>query len=250
MRRTRPVSRALREHVVIRQAGGFELQPFPINQVIAYLEWSLNRCIFSQFFPNLLLHGGVLEQDGDALIIVGESGAGKSTLSAALCLHGWRLLSDELTIISPTDGSLTGLARPVALKNAAIDLIRSLSRDAHIGPISRDTPKGDVAHMRPPASSVANVGQPAIPACFVFVQFENGAPIRVQQVPKARAFMSVAQNAALNYGSLGESGFNTLSRAIDSAVCYDFCYGEIHEAIDFFSSASWKSTAAHERAPA
>jgi HprK-related kinase A len=240
----------LRAHVVIRQAGGFELPPFPVNQVIAYLEWSLNRCVFSRFFPNLLLHGGVLERDGDALIIVGESGAGKSTLSAALCLNGWRLLSDELTIISATDGSLTGLARPVALKNAAIDLIKSLSEDAHIGPISRDTPKGDVAHMRPPVSSVSNVGQPAKPACFVFVQFENGAPIRVQQVPKARAFMSVAQNAALNYGSLGASGFITLSRAIDSAVCFDFRYGDIHEAIDFFGSGSWKSTAAHQGTPA
>lgn len=213
--------------------------------MIAYLEWGLNRCVFSQFFPDLLLHGGVLEQDGDALIIVGESGAGKSTLSAALCLHGWRLLSDELTIISPTDGSLTGLARPVALKNAAIDLIKSFSPDAHIGPISRNTPKGDVAHMRPPAASVSNVGQPATPACFVFVQFETGAAIQVQPVPKARAFMSVAQNAALNYGSLGESGFNTLSRAIDGAVCYDFRYGDIHEAIDFFCSGSWRSAAAH-----
>lgn len=241
------MSRKLRPHAVIRQTGGFELPPIPIHQVIAYLEWSLNRCLFSQFFPNLVLHGGVLDQDGEAVIIVGESGAGKSTLSAALCLHGWRLLSDELTIIAATDGSLTGLARPVALKNAAIDLIRSLSPDAHIGPISRDTPKGDVAHMRPPPPSVSNVGQTAKPACFVFVEFEDGASIQVRQVPKARAFMRVAQDAAINYSSLGESGFNTLARAIDSAVCYDFRYGDIHQAIDFFCSGSWRSAGALER---
>jgi len=242
VRQGRSVRRGLRVYAAIRQSGRFETPAFPVDQTLAQFEWSLNRCVLSQFFPRLLIHGGVLEQDGDAVIIVGESGAGKSTLSAALCLNGWRLLSDELTIISPGDGSLTGLARPVALKNDAIDLVKSLSPEAHMGPVSPDTMKGDVAHMRPPAASVHNVGQPAAPACFVFVEYEKGSPMRVQEVPKARAFMDVAQNAALNYRPLGELGFNTLSRAIDSAICLDMRYGDIHEAIDFFGSGSWKLT--------
>ena len=241
VRRVLPLSRGFRPHAVIRQRGRFETPPFLINQTAAQFEWALNRCVYSQFFPRLLIHGGVLEQNGEALVIVGESGAGKSTLSAALCLNGWRLLSDELTIISPEDGLLTGLARPVALKNEAIQLISTLSKDAHIGPVSRGTIKGDVAHMRPPPTSVSFVGQPARPACFVSIRYEPDSTLRVHEVPKARAFMDLAQNAALNYRSLGEAGFNTLSRAVDSAICYDIHYSDIHEAIDYFCAGNWKS---------
>ena len=95
VRRTLPISKGFRAHTVVRQRGRFETTPFPIGQTVAQFEWGLNRCVYSQYFPRLFLHGSVLEQSGEALIIVGESGAGTSTLSAALCLMGWRLLSDE-----------------------------------------------------------------------------------------------------------------------------------------------------------
>lgn len=247
VRQTRPISHGFRPHAVIHKEGGFKTPPFPISQAVAQLEWSLNGCIFSPLFDRLLIHGGVLERNGRALVIVGESGAGKSTLTAALCLNDWRLLSDELTIVSPTDGLLTGLARPVALKNNSIALIQSISPDAHIGPISPDTSKGDVAHLRPPPASVLNVDKPAKLNCFAFVHYEPDRPIRAQEVTKARAFMSIAQHAAINYSVLGEVGFNTLTRAIDSAICYDFHYGDIREAIDFFCSEKWYSAKSCEQ---
>lgn len=45
------------------------------------------------------IHGGALELNNKALIIVGESGAGKSTLTTALRLNGFGFLSDDLSAI-------------------------------------------------------------------------------------------------------------------------------------------------------
>jgi len=71
-----------------------------------------------------MLHAAVLEKNGRAVVLPGDPGAGKSTLTAALMLSGWRLLSDEITLVDRDDGLLVGLARPVSLKNASIDVIQ------------------------------------------------------------------------------------------------------------------------------
>ena len=47
----------------------------------------------------LVMHGNVLEKNGNAIVVCGHSSAGKSALSAALVKgSGFRLLSDDLTV--------------------------------------------------------------------------------------------------------------------------------------------------------
>ncbi len=232
----RPLSHRLRLRARIVHEGFFETAPVPIDQSVAYLEWSFNRCIFSEVYDRLLLHGAVLERDGRALIIAGVAGAGKSTLAAGLCINKWRLLSDELTILSPQDGSLMGLARPIALKNESIEIIRSLSAEDDFGPVCKGTPKGSVVHMRPPAESVYRGGERVWPACFLFVRFRSGCGPTVQRVSKAQAFIRLAQLAGINYGVMGDLGFRVLSQAVDRATCVEFEYGDIEQAIRFFDS--------------
>lgn len=55
----------------------------------------------------LLLHGNALEREGRAIICLGHSGDGKSTLAYMLMQQGWRLLADDLAVITPD-----GLVQP------------------------------------------------------------------------------------------------------------------------------------------
>ena len=55
----------------------------------------------------LVLHGTVLERDGEAILLLGHPAAGKSTLAWCLLQDGWRLLSSELVAVSPD-----GLVQP------------------------------------------------------------------------------------------------------------------------------------------
>ena len=62
-------------------------------------------CLYARLRKSVLLHGAALERDGRGVLIVGESGAGKTTASLALLRAGFRLLSDEYTLLWKAENS-------------------------------------------------------------------------------------------------------------------------------------------------
>jgi hypothetical protein len=64
-----------------------------------------------------MLHSGAIARDGRAMLLIADSGQGKSTLCWAAAQHGWSLLSDDHTIVRPTDDGyeLIGLPKPLAV---------------------------------------------------------------------------------------------------------------------------------------
>ncbi len=207
--------------------------PYPRHMAVAVLEWGLNWCIHSFAFQYLVFHAAVIEKDGRAAVMPGLPGAGKSTLAAALVNRGWRLISDEFAVIRHDDGRLMPLARPVSLKNRSIEVIGAFAPDAVIGPVSAETHKGNVAHMRPPADSVRRMDEPALPAWVIFPRYEAGAATRLAPVTRARAFFLIADHS-FNYYVHGELGFDLIGRMMDRCDCYDFVYSSLDEAIAVF----------------
>jgi hypothetical protein len=51
----------------------------------------------------LVVHGGLISQDGRGVVLVGHSGAGKSTLAAYSWRQGWTLGNDDGAVLFPTD---------------------------------------------------------------------------------------------------------------------------------------------------
>ena len=158
-------------------------------------------------------------------------------MCAGLVLRGWRLLSDELTLIEPETGHVVPLARPISLKNASIDVIRTFSPGAMLGPTVHDTTKGSVAHLKPPPESVKRAMEPARPAWVVLPRYEMNAPPRLLPLSKARAFMELADNA-FNYSLHGRRGFEVLADLIDNCGCYEFAYGRLEDAAMVFDELS------------
>lgn len=207
--------------------------PLPSDHAFASLEWGLNWCIAAHAHHYLMLHAAVLEKNGHAVILPGNPGAGKSTLTAALTLSGFRLLSDEITLIDRDDGLLVPLARPVSLKNTSIDIIRSFSQDAVLGDAAYDTHKGNVAHLKPSAESVRRAHEKAKPAFIVFPRWKADAEARLTRHSKADAFMHAA-NHAFNYELLGSLGFDLNAGMVDACECHDFEYSRLSDAIRVF----------------
>jgi hypothetical protein len=201
---------------------------------LSYLEWGLNWCVYNHAHHYLLIHSAVIEKNGRSLVILGPSGSGKSTLCAALVLSGWRLLSDELAILSPADGRLSAVARPMSLKNESIRVIREHFPSAPFGPILIGSRKGTVAHLRPPRESVLRVGEATVPGWFVFVNYRAGACFELRPVARGLALLQIARSA-FNYGLWGRVGFEALAQAVESAECSDLEYGSVLEAIDHFN---------------
>ncbi|MEX5745736.1 HprK-related kinase A [Massilia sp. X63] len=227
--------RWLRPQVRFDQDGLEPFKPLPLGQAHPMFEWVMNWCVTNKAHSYLVIHAAVLERNGCAFILPAPPGSGKSTLCAALVCRGWRLLSDELALVRPADLALVPLPRPVSLKNASIDVIRTWEPQAVFGPAVPETSKGTIAHLRAPRASVAAAGDTAAATHIVFPRYEAGAQTRLAPVPKAQLFTRVADNA-FNYTVLGDTGFDTLGRLVDGCAGFDFCYSQLDEAIALFET--------------
>ncbi|WP_332876021.1 HprK-related kinase A [Massilia sp. S19_KUP03_FR1] len=210
-------------------------EPLPVNHAFPMLEWMLNYCVSSQAHGYLIIHAAVVEKNGHAVILPAPPGSGKSTLCAALVSRGWRLLSDELTLIGLDDQQLTPLPRPVSLKNASIPIMKAYAPAAAFTRSAMDTAKGTVAHLKAPDASVARAAETARAAWVVFPKYQADADVTVSPIAPARAFMRVAENA-FNYSLTGERGFHALGKVIETCTSFDFTYSKLDEAIAFFDA--------------
>ena len=214
--------------------------PFSPRLGLSYLEWGLNFAVYRGNGPYLVLHAAVLERAGRALIILGDSGDGKSTLCSGLALSGWRLLSDELGLVSLSDGLISPLARPISLKNESIGVIQAFAPHAVISSPQWTKRKGLMAQLKPPTESVRRMDELAEPAWLVQVKHVAGAPLAVQEVPRSQAFAKLLLSG-FNYGDLGEVGFRLACQLIDRCTCRSVQYSQLKEALDHFDSPPYRA---------
>lgn len=213
--------------------GEIVFNPFPLMHATAMLEWGMNWCVSTRIHTYLIIHAAVIEKDGLAAVMPAQPGSGKSTLTAALVQEGWRLLSDELTLIDLDTFHAIPMPRPIGLKNESIDIIKRRYPDVIMGIVSSDTLKGSVSHLKPPTASVLNQHVTCPIGWIIFPKFELGAPTELSKYSKGRAFMEIANNA-FNYSVLGVEGFDILKSVVDRADCFSFRYSNLDEAIDVF----------------
>ena len=225
--------RWLRPEATFSFDGMQPFKPRPLDQAFPMLEWGLNWCVSTHAQHFLIIHAAVVEKNGLAAILPAPPGSGKSTLAAGLVLSGWRLLSDELTLVDRKTGLIHALPRPVSLKNQSIDVIRQFNPETFINRVSRDADKGAVAHMRPPRESVLRQHEPARPGWVIVPKWEAGAATMLTPRSKAETFMFLAQNA-FNQSHLGADGFRVGTALIDQTHCYDFRYSALSEAVATF----------------
>lgn len=216
--------------------GHAPFTPLPLGHAYPMLEWGLNWCISAYCHQYLIFHAAVVERFGRALVLPAPPGSGKSTLCAGLVHRGWRLLSDELTLVDFATGDVVPLARPVSLKNRSIDLLRAFAPTAVFSRPVHDTTKGTVAHMRAPSASVRRATEAARPRWIVFPRYAPGSAAQLSPLSKARGFMEMVKSG-VNYSVHGRAGFERLALAIESCDCHEFVYGgDLDEAIAVFDA--------------
>lgn len=237
--------RWLRPQVRFEFDGISPFKPLPLAQALPLLEWSLNWCIANHAHQYLIIHAAVIEKGDRAAILPGAPGSGKSTLTAYLVHNGWRLLSDELALLSLDDGRATPLARPISLKNESIDVIGGIVPGANMTCRCEDTVKGTVALLKAPSESVARIPEKVQPAWVIFPRFKQGAATSLKPRSKADTLIEVGNNA-FNYSIHGKRGFEILSRLMDDCACFDLTYSDLTEARLMFEALEPVETLAHE----
>lgn len=225
--------RWFRRQAEFRVDGEAPFEPLPATQAPALLEWGLNWTIAASCHQWFTIHAASVERNGRVVIFPAPPGTGKSTLCAVLAFDGWRLLSDELTLLDLETLEAKALARPINLKNASIDIIREFASQAVWGPEVFDTTKGRVTHVAPPKDSVLRMSENGLPRWIVFPKYVAGAKPTLSPRAKSQTFIDLADNA-FNYSALGETGFDLVARLVDRCDCYDFVYSHLEDAIEVF----------------
>jgi len=207
-------------------------QPLQLQQAYAMLEWGMNWCIASHEMQYVIIHSAVLAKDDKAILFPAPPGSGKSTLTAYLAFNGWRLLSDEMALIIPGTRTVQPFVRPICLKNRSIELAQSWFPDAIFSSVARDTHKGDVIHLSPPAASWQGATQTAEIVGIVFPRYEPNTELDIYALNQTQSFMQLATNA-FNYGVIGTDGFNTLTAIIEQVPGFEICYNDVAAVDDF-----------------
>ncbi len=240
---TDPLQRLLRRRTRLLIEDDAPFHPLPHRLAYILIEAGLNWCI-SATASNVVLHAGVVERGGVAVVLPAPSGSGKSTLCAALVTRGWRLLSDELAVLRPADGRLQPVARPISLKNESIALIRRWAPSAHFSPVFTGTIRGDIAFLRPPAESVARAAETVAPALIVSPAYQAAAPVTLQPLGKSETFRLLARSC-MDYHTTQRCGFDTLARMVDSCAAYRLSYGTLAEGVEAMETLLARAQTGH-----
>lgn len=227
------IRRWFHPQAIFRYDGAIAFAPLPVNHAFPLLEWAMNWCISTQAHQYLLLHSAVIEREGCAVIMPAPPGSGKSTLCAGLINRGWRLLSDELALISLDGETITPLGRPVSLKNESINVIREFVPSAVFNAITPDTTKGSVTHLKVPTEQLRRIEEKARPKWVIFPRYVAGSSPVLTPRSKANSMLELGRNS-FNYMILGLHGFEALSKVVGSSDCYDFEYSHLDDAVAIF----------------
>lgn len=222
--------------------GKHPFAALPIDHAFPLLEWAMNWCISTQAHHYLTLHAAVMEREGCAVIMPAPPGSGKSTLCAGLVSRGWRLLSDELTLISLVDRMITPLGRPISLKNQSLEVVRKFVPGAVLSQVTHDTSKGSVSHMKAPTAHVERLDDRARPRWVIFPKYVPDARAELTARSKANSMLELGRNS-FNYTVLGLTGFEILADVISASDCYDFRYSQMEEAVSVFDQLAAREPA-------
>lgn len=244
---TSPWRRYFRRQIQAYVNDWTPFEPHAARLAFPLMESGLNWCVAMSDTRHLILHAAVVERDGIAVVLPGPSGSGKSTLCAALTLHGWRLLSDEFTIINADDGRVMPNPRPISLKNRSIALVTALSAQARVGPSYPGTAKGTVAYMRPPDESVERAYETARPGLVVSVRHAADGPLGLERMEKAQGFMWLAENA-VNYLHTLRTGFETLATLVDACPIHKLSYTDLDGTLELIGQLHGELSRAGEAA--
>ena len=177
------------------------------------------RLHFMRYRPDLLwLHGGAVERDGRATLILAASGGGKSTLTTLLCERGWSYFSDDVVPISMDADRV--IPYPVTPSRRIPGEGQWTQED--LGVADRE-----LVPMRADEIAIASTSITSL----IFPEYRRGAAAHPIRLTPAFAALQIVRNATNFYDHRG-AGVMRAARLAERTPGYRLIYDSAHVAVD------------------
>lgn len=215
--------------------------PLPLDISFVGYEMSQNWQIACTYNRHLLFHAATIaDAQGNAILMPGLSGSGKSTLGAAMGFREWRFLGDEFGVFNADDQSFIAMPRPISLKNASIDVMKAWASDGRFSRTFKDTPKGTMAYLQPPAGTLAPPLTPARMSMAIFPRYVENERPAARRLRGAEAAIELT-NACVNFSRVGRPAFEQIMIWANTIPVYRVSYPSLDAAVSMVSDLHRKA---------
>ncbi|HEX5613980.1 MAG TPA: hypothetical protein VFZ83_02385, partial [Acidimicrobiia bacterium] len=195
---------------------------------LSLLIWHVNRSVIEHSDHLLLLHASGATLGDAAVVMPGDMEVGKTTLVTALVRAGLSYLSDEVVAIDPDTLRLRAFPRAMSLDPGSWPLFPEL--EPHVpAELARHLPN---QWQVPPAAIRADAAIDSAHArLVVFPRYEVGAGVRLTELSRADALLTVAQ-CAFNFHSAPERNLALLGDVLRDCRCFTLLSDDLAAAVD------------------
>lgn len=198
--------------------------PFAVGMLL----WHLNRHTVEVSHGHVLLHAGVAERDGRAVLLPAAMESGKTTLVAGLVRTGMRYLSDEIAALDPDSLRVHPYPKALSVDPGSWGVLADLNPD--LAPELRELlpPQWQVpaTSIRPDALS-----PPAAPVLVVMPRYVPDARTTLDRVEPIDAVALLA-GCTFELTRQPERDLAVLVRLLRRAPCYRLSYSSLSQACD------------------
>ena len=180
--------------------------------------------------PDLIaLHAAVLSSVSGAVLLAGSSGRGKTTLATLLNASGMPAIADDVALVTVRPPGIRGLSFAFAAKPGSWDVLRTQFAALDGLPEFQRPDGRTVKYIEPVRISEQACSVYAV----VFPRFSTATRLRIAQMRKVTALISLLQEAINARQWLTADGFIALSELIGGAVVVGVEYNDAIAAVEW-----------------
>ncbi len=219
------------EHVIVRDGLIAGSVPYP-DQIAPVLGQEALRCAFRRIDCLIAIHGAVVHNGSECVILAGPSGIGKSTLTAALIKGGLGYFTEEVAVLHRDTRRVLPLPAGLRIKEGSWEVMSRLYPHFVELPVYRLVDRGRLRYFPPPPQCCPCGYESGLPVrALIFPYYAPGEATNLWQVDQVEALHRVQDGGYEAGDRLDQARIRELIDWISGIDCFQMPVSSLDEAV-------------------
>lgn len=199
------------------------------EEVVAWVKLATLEAILAARPSLIAIHAAALSHGDDGVLLVGSSGSGKSTLAAYLNAHGYALIGEDVVLLNPNLGTISGLPFSFCIKEGSWTTLQRYYPCIDSMP-ARTRPDGKRVKYLQPCRTRRSLPSFLLKS-IVFPQYDTRGTTQLEPITRVEALLAILSEALNDQHRLTRSGFRMLCQALSSGSVWRLHYCDLDAAL-------------------